>query len=270
MTRWATMLLLGATAMAATAAAAGEASAGQADATASLLPQGLSLYRANYALPLTWTKQAEDEGDAEFKFQISLQYQILETPFYAAYTQEAYFRWLDEDDSRPFREINFIPELWYRFRPGRLEPDWLGLDIGIEHQSNGESQPESRSWNRAYVRPFLRQGAWSAEIKIWDRFGAPDEPSGPSNPAGDDNPDIVDFYGHHELRVGYRFDGGDRVSLLTRSAFGDGRGALRLDYATPAGGNGHWYVQLFTGYGESLETFRDNRTRIGVGFALLR
>jgi len=55
---------------------------------------------------------------------------------------------------------------------------------------------------------------------------------------------------------------------LTRYAFSDERGALRLDYAAPTGGSGYWYVQVFTGYGESLETFRENRSRIGIGFAL--
>lgn len=233
------------------------------------LPQGLSLHRPNYALPLTWTEDAEDEGDVEFKFQLSLKYQILDTPLYAAYTQEAYFRWLDADDSRPFREINFMPELWYRFRPGRLPVDRLGLDVGIEHQSNGESQPESRSWNRAWLRPYYERGPWAVSLKVWARVGAPDEPSSPDNPDGDDNPDIVDFYGHHELRASYRFDDGNRLSALTRYAFGENHGALRLDYATPAGGTGYWYVQLFSGYGESLETFRENRTRIGIGFALL-
>ena len=249
--------------------AAAEPGASADDRLTLSLPEGLSLHRPNYALPLTWSEDADDEGDAEFKFQFSLKYQILQTPFYAAYTQEAYFRWLDEDDSRPFREINFMPELWYGFRPGRLEPDWLGLDIGIEHQSNGESQPESRSWNRAYVRPYFQRGPWQASLKVWSRFGAPDEPSSPSNPDGDDNPDIVDYYGRHELRLDYTFADGERLSLLTRYSLSEGRGALRLDYAWPTGGNGYWYAQLFTGYGESLETFRENRTRIGIGFALM-
>lgn len=231
------------------------------------LPQGLSLHRPNYALPLTWSDDADGSEDIEFKFQLSLQYQVAATPLYVAYTQVSYFRWLDDENSRPFRESNFNPEIWYRFRPGRLRPDWLGLDIGFEHESNGEDLPESRSWDRGYARAWLDRGQWDGSLKIWERIPEGDKAT-QDDPSGDDNPDIVDFYGHHELRLAYTFADGDRLSGLSRYSFSDGRGALRLDYAIPTGG-GYWYLQLFTGYGESLETFKENRTRIGIGFALL-
>lgn len=233
------------------------------------LPEGLSLYRANYVLPLTWSDDADGSEDIEFKYQLSFQYQVARTPVYVAYTQTAYFRWLDAENSRPFRETNYNPEVWYRFRPGRLRPDWLGLDIGYEHESNGEDLPESRSWDRTYVRAWFDQDNWYGSLKVWSRVPEGD-PSTPEDPDGDDNPDIVDYYGHHELRLQYTFDDGDRLSALSRYSFSDHHGALRLDYATPTGaGSGYWYVQLFSGYGESLETFRDQRTRIGIGFALL-
>lgn len=233
------------------------------------LPEGLSLYRANYALPLTWSDDAEGSEDVEFKYQLSFQYQVARTPVYVAYTQTAYFRWLDDENSRPFRETNYNPEVWYRFRPGRLRPDWLGLDIGYEHESNGEDLPDSRSWDRTYVRAWFDQADWYGSLKVWSRVPE-GKPSTPEDPDGDDNPDIVDYYGHHELRLEYTFEDGERLSALSRYSFSDHHGALRLDYAWPTGGgSGYWYLQLFSGYGESLETFRENRTRIGIGFALL-
>jgi len=232
-------------------------------------PSGLEVHRPNYALPLTWTDAAEDADDAEFQFQLSLQYQVASTPVYVAYTQVAYFRWLDEENSRPLREITYNPQLWYRLRPGRLVPDWLGVDVGYEHQSNGEDLPESRSWDRVYVRPWFDEGRWSGSLKLWRRVDGDAEPSSPSNPYGDDNPAILDYYGHHELRLSYTFDGGDRLTARTRYAFSDDRGGLRLSYARPTGaGDSYWYVQLFQGYGESLQTFKQSRSRIGVGVAL--
>jgi len=240
------------------------------DLPATSLPGGLELHRPNYIMPLTWTDRAHGKGDAELKFQISLKHRLGETPFYFGYTQVAYLRWLDRKHSRPFREINFNPELWYRFRPGRLPPDWLGLDLGYEHESNGEDLPGSRSWDRLYARPWFEEGPWRGALKIWYRIPEPKKDS-PDDPSGDDNPDILDYYGYHEATLGYTFDDGDWVSVMTRYAFATQRGAIRLDYAIPTPTNrSYFFFQLFSGYGESLQTYHDERTRIGVGFALLQ
>jgi phospholipase A1 len=237
------------------------------------LPGRLELHRPNYVMPLTWTDDAEGDEDAELKFQISLKHQVGSFPVYLGYTQTAYLRWLDEENSRPFREINFNPEIWYRVTPGRLPGerfDWLGVDAGYEHESNGEDVPESRSWDRLYVRPWLEQGRWRAALKLWYRLPEQEKDS-PTDPEGDDNPEILEYYGSHELKVGYSFDGGDWAEVTTRYAFPHDRGAIRLRYATPTPTrNSYFFVELFSGYGESLQTFRDSRSRIGIGFALLR
>ncbi len=156
------------------------------------LPGRLRIHRPNYVLPLTWPDDGTDDADAELKFQVSLKHPIGGWPLYFGYTQTAYWRWLDEQRSRPFREINFNPELWYRVRPGRLPwrwLDWLGLDFGVEHESNGEDVPASRSWNRVYARPWLEQGPWRAALKLWYRVPE-EEKDDPNDPEGDDNPRI--------------------------------------------------------------------------------
>jgi len=234
------------------------------------LPAGFELHRPNYILPLTWTNRAHGKSDAELKFQISLKHRIGKTPIYFGYTQVAYLRWLDRQHSRPFREINFNPEFWYRFRPGRLGPDWLGLDLGYEHESNGKDLPGSRSWDRLYARPWFEQGRWRGALKVWYRIPEHGR-SSPDNPGGDDNPDILKYYGHHEATLGYTFKDGDWVSVMTRYAFGHRRGAVRIDYAIPTPTyRSYFFFQLFSGYGESLQTYHDDRTRIGIGFALLQ
>jgi len=240
------------------------------DLPSTSLPGRLALHKPNYVMPLTWRERSSDAADVELEFQISLKHPIGPWPIYFGYTQTSYFRWLDEDNSRPFRETTYNPELWYRFRPGRLRPDWLGLDLGLEHESNGEDAPESRSWNRVYARPWADYGPWAVSLKLWYRLPeeAKDEPT---DPEGDDNPRILEFYGHHELKVGYTMADGDWLELSTRYAFDAERGAARLRYATVTPeGSSYLYFEVFSGYGESLETFKRNRTRVGIGFALLR
>ncbi len=232
------------------------------------LPGRLKLHRPNYVMPVTWTDDGEDSDDAEFKFQISLLHQVGDTPFYMAYTQVAYWRWLDSENSRPFREINFNPEFWYRFDRGRLPMDWLGLDLGYEHESNGEGVGDSRSWDRFYVRPWFENGPWRGQLKLWYRIPEEDK-DGPDDPTGDNNPDILDYYGRHEARLEYRFNDGDRLAVTTRYAYSDDRGSVKLEYALATGGDSYVFFQLFNGYGESLETYRENRSRIGVGFAFM-
>lgn len=232
------------------------------------LPGRLELHRPNYVLPLTWTDEGNDSDDIELKFQLSLRHQVGRTPFYVAYTQESYLRWLDEENSRPFREINYSPEVWYRFEPGRLPADWLGLDVGYEHESNGGSVGESRSWDRLYVKPWFQRGSWRGQLRLWYRI--PEDEKDEGDPTGDDNPHILDYYGHHEARLEYSFSDGDRLAMATRYAASHERGSLLLEYAIQTPGDSHFFFQLFSGYGESLETFKENRTRIGAGFALLR
>jgi len=240
------------------------------DLPSTMLPGRLALHKPNYVMPLTWRERSSDTADIELEYQISLKHPIGPWPLYFGYTQTSYFQWLDEDNSRPFRETNYNPELWYRFRPGRLRPDWLGLDLGVEHESNGEDVPESRGWNRVYARPWVDYGPWTVSLKLWYRL--PQDPkTNPTDPEGDDNPRILDFYGRHELQLGYTMADGEWLELSTRYAFDAQRGAARLRYAAPtSGGSSYFYVDVFSGYGESLETFKRDRTRVGVGFALLR
>jgi phospholipase A1 len=237
------------------------------------VPGRLRIHRPNYVLPLTWTDDGAGDEDIELKFQVSLKHPIGGWPLYFGYTQTAYWRWLDEGRSRPFREINFNPELWYRVRPGRLPGqalDWLGIDAGLEHESNGEDVPASRSWNRLYARTWLDQGPWRAMLKLWYRVPEK-ERDGPNDPKGDDNPRIGEFYGNHELNVSYTFAGGAWLQASSRYAFDTERGALRLRYAHPTPTRrSRFFVELFSGYGESLETFKKNRSRLGIGFAFVR
>ena len=101
-----------------------------------------------------------DFNPVEAKFQISLKTKILHNAFWGrgdlwmAYTQRAYWQIYNERLSRPFRELNYEPELIINFPVNFKLFGFTGKMVGasIIHESNGRSDPISRSWNRlAYM-----------------------------------------------------------------------------------------------------------------------
>lgn len=234
-----------------------------------ILGKGLSLYKTNYFMPVTWTEEIDRDDDTEAQFQISFKQRIGHTHVFFAYTQVSFWRMWDSGDSRPFRETNFNPEMFYRWRAEKNPLGPFDLDIGLEHESNGQPQPDSRSWNRAYLRPIYMTRNWRVQLKLWARVFHPDEPSTVDNPDGDDNPDIIDFMGNHELEIDWRFSGGRQLSLMNRYNFDKDNGALRLRYFEPTASDGiHWFVQAFHGYGESLIDHDREISRLGIGVAI--
>ncbi len=234
-----------------------------------ILGKGLSLYKPNYFMPVSWTDETERDDDVEAQFQISFKQRIGHTHVFFAYTQVSFWGMWDSGDSRPFRETNFNPEMFYRWRAKKHPFGPIDIDFGLEHESNGQSQPDSRSWNRAYIRPIYMTRNWRVQLKLWARVFDPDEPSTVDNPDGDDNPDIIDFMGNHELEIDWRFSEGRRLSLMNRYNFDEGNGALRLRYIEPTTADGiYWFVQAFHGYGESLIDYDREISRLGIGVAI--
>jgi phospholipase A1/A2 len=228
---------------------------------------GFSLHRDNYLIPFTWSNSADSSSDAELQFQFSIKQQLYRGLAFA-YTQKSFWRFLDQRNSRPFRETNHNPELFYRLKSSAREGRGWGADLGLEHQSNGSREPNSRSWNRVYFAPFIDYGPLRAELKLWRRL-AEDAKTTPDDPTGDENPDIVDFYGYGELRLAYIHPSRQRAALMTRWNFATHKGALQLDYSLPSGTrNLFFYGQFWTGYGESLIDYNRSITRYGFGLLI--
>lgn len=229
---------------------------------------GFSQHKPNYLLPLTWGNTAEATKDAEFKLQFSFKQQLYRE-LYFGYTQKSFWRFLDREESRPFRETNYNPEIFYRLqRPALSWGAWgvWGGDLGIEHESNGSRALTSRSWNRVYLAPFIEYGRLHAELKLWHRLSE-DAKESPEDTGGDDNPDILDYYGHGELRLAYVNRWEHRSKLMTRFNFATQKGAVQLDYSMPTGTkNLYVHAQLWSGYGETLIDYNRAITRYGIGF----
>jgi len=225
--------------------------------------KGLSLHKQTYLLPLTWGSNDSGLEDAELKFQLSLKQKLFGSNFYAAYTQKSFWRLLDDKDSRPFRETNYNPEFFYRLLPENNPLGNWGSDFGYEHESNGSSEPKSRSWDRLYIRPYYEYQKFSTELKIWYRFR--------EDVSEDDNPGIEDYYGYGELKIAYEFENNRMLSGIGRWNPNTGRSGLQFDYSFPLPGKDVFlFAQLWTGYGESLVDYNNCITSFGFGVMFKR
>ena len=88
----------------------------------------------------------------------------------------------------------------------------------------------------------------------------------------DDNPDLTDWRGRGDVLVQWT-PGLATASLLWRTNFkAFNRGALQVDWTYPVESDQphglRWYVQLFTGYGETLTDYNFRQTSLGLGVTL--
>ncbi|MBW1891163.1 MAG: phospholipase A [Deltaproteobacteria bacterium] len=88
-------------------------------------------------------------GTDDALMQISFKYRLIsDWGMYFAFTNV--IKWDIYESSTPYHDINFMPELFYRFTP---KNDWLfSLDAGYWHDSNGRTGEEDRAWDQLFVR----------------------------------------------------------------------------------------------------------------------
>lgn len=212
-----------------------------------------------------WAKDAQKD---ETKFQISLGFPIWQDIFgkdtllAASYTQRSFWQSTNSGESSPFRETNYEPQVFV----GMLV-DWplLGnwriksLETGFNHQSNGQPQETSRSWNRIYGRMLARNDNWLVDVKAWYRI--------PESSKSDDNPDLTKYMGYHRTKIGYHHNG-HIVSVSGQYNWNSGYGGVEMGWSYPVSKSLRVYTQVQSGYGESLIDYNHKQTRFGIGLML--
>lgn len=206
----------------------------------------------------------------EVTFQLSFKARLWQDVFgkdmdlWVAYTQRSFWQLYNVEDSSPFRDTNYEPEVLLNIR---THFSLLGLNgrfvqLGINHQSNGQSEPLSKSWNRIVANIGLERGDFSLLLKGWFKF--------PESAEADDNPGINKYMGYGEVWA-YYFLKRHRLAVMFRDNldFRENRGAIQLEWSFPVFAQFGAYVQYYLGYGESLLDYNHRINRIGVGFILM-
>ena len=184
---------------------------------------------------------------------------------WAGYTQSSRWQAYNSEISRPFRETNYEPEIMLLFRNNYSLLGWSGRMTGISfnHQSNGRSDPLSRSWNRVILNVGLDRENWAFVVRPWYRIE--------EDAADDNNADIEDYVGRGDALLVYNRNGHE-LSLTARHSLRGGdrsHGSLQLDWGFPISQLLRGHLQVFDGYGESMIDYNHRATYVGVGVALL-
>ena len=249
-------------------------------------PFAILPHRPNYLLPVSYSEldqtvyepqlQGHDLDNVEIKFQVSMKYVAAEdfvldgVNLQFAFTATSWWQAYNSEISKPFRETNYEPELIFSYtKPWSL----FGLPVkhgfvSFNHQSNGQSGTLSRSWNRIIGGLSFehKQIVWQAQL--WWRFPE-DAKTDPDDPAGDDNPDILDFMGHGQLGVLWRLSRNHNLELRLRNNLrSDNKGAVEVGWSYPFTSHLRGFVQYFNGYGESLIYYNESTQRLSIGVKL--
>ncbi|PCI53757.1 MAG: phospholipase [Gammaproteobacteria bacterium] len=251
-----------------------------------MTPYVMTPHRMNYLLPVSYSDNVNKEvyevlenwadsfENIEIKYQLSFRVPLLTASLLTegdgiafAFTLQSWWQLYAQKISRPFRETNYQPELFY-YTPLSWQP--LGgntaLLLGFEHQSNGHSSSLSRSWNRLYANFVFAKDDYAIAFRPWWRIPEGSKVTTATEP-GDDNPDIIDYMGHFELSMVYNWEGYDFL-LKGRENFKEHKGYVELGITFLIFERLKGYIQYTNGYGESLIDYNHSQQTIGIGFAL--
>lgn len=211
-------------------------------------------------------------GEPDTKVQFSFQFRLLKHYDFNLGFTEILFWDLGKKESNPFSEINFNPELFYRYEI-KNDSHLKTIKFGWSHLSNGEKGEASRSIEALYLQliqqSHLGFGVQSAHIRF-RYFFSPDKT----------NKDIRDYRGpiiiklfftslgekifkSEEAYVEY-YNGGKFAGDFSKSSV---RVSLRFkvwttEYAPKI------FIQYFNGYGENLKKYNIREETYRIGFSV--
>jgi len=238
---------------------------------------GVSFYKPTYILPYYYTGSPDNAAyqnttpnserlkHPEIKYQLSFKVPVWKNIFnhpstlYLAYTQLSYWQLYN---NRAFvRENDYEPELffanevnWHLFKKWNLN----FLNVGAVHQSNGYGNSLERSWNRLYLEAIASTDNWMVSIKPWYVIST-----------NNNNNNMATFLGYAKVLVAYKF----HQQVFSIQGYnlvehGVKRASAEATWSFPITSYIKGYVQVFSGYGQSLIEYNHRTNSAGVGISL--
>jgi outer membrane phospholipase A len=209
------------------------------------------------------------DRDGEINFQISFKYNI-GRDFYLGYTQKSL--WDIKDSSAPIKETDLSPEILYIHNNDNCEfgdNTWLPYQymlMGLRHESNGVKGANSVGWNMVYIEPFFatpKYKSLAVSTALWYPF------------TNSRNKVLVDDIGIGKLTVKwqpinlFQLSSGFRHGLKGKTYGFENKIDFYIDPSKK------WFsptifVQVWKGYGDTLESHALKTTKIVIGFSATR
>lgn len=203
------------------------------------------------------------EAEFQVSFLLPIDRKFLNTDFDLnfAYTHHAWWQVYNSNWSRPFRETNYMPELFLRHIDRSFSKvagfDFMGFDAGYAHQSNGQIEILSRSWDRLFARGLFQNSGYMLFFTGWIRL--------PEKSNEDDNSDILKYMGHGSFEL-YKTFG--KHSLSLQLPLGAQYRSFDFKYSYPSKDRFRWFLSIQSGYGLSLIEYNRPTERYGIGISL--
>ncbi len=257
----------------------------RADSSANRNPFAITQHRFNYLLPVSYVDSPntitldglndENVDRYEAKFQVSVQLPLYlqereNNGVFFGFTSTSFWQVYNSEISKPFRETNYEPEVFYQWSPkwDVFGFKFNGAQIGFNHMSNGQDGLKSRSWNRIIATALFSDEDAAYYLKTWYRLPE-DEKVDEFDPTGDDNPDILDYYGRVELGFAYKIGNIDLYARVRNNlSFNDNRSGIELNFTYPIDERYDVLLQYFNGYGDSLIDYDRHLQRVSLGVML--
>lgn len=210
------------------------------------------------------TKEAYYQN-LESEFQISFFVPVVRKLAYSdwdlnvAYTHHSWWQVYNSEWSKPFRETNYTPEVFFRYlQKSEIKIfglKLLGYDVGYMHQSNGQIQLLSRSWDRIYARGTLSGGDFLVTLAAWARM---------PELGRDDNPEILKYMGLGEILFQKNFEEHSIEVEMAVAEFSN----IEISYSYPWKDGFRWFASYRGGTSHSLIEFDRASSRIALGVTL--
>lgn len=229
--------------------------------------------------PIYFVLGRDSDRGVDSRFQISFKYRLFDpqgfigafspllSNLYFTYTQTSL--WDMGEDSSPFRDTSYRPGLFYQWAGSESLPLPTEWRAGLEHESNGRNDADSRSIDIAYLTPVWhldmpssRRLTFSPKIHYYlDKH---------------ENSDIQRYRGYVDWNLRYgREDGLMWRGLYRQGTAGYASGQLDVSYPISerifARTGSFVHLQVFSGYGETLlEYDQDRETQVRLGISIAR